>query len=397
MRAKTTPSPSRLGAVDAVDRDQLRLDILSHVEQLGLSRNGGSPELTKAEIRRAHLDQRRALLEKTREALGHRFDRLVDEFADGSDVDPAAMEPYLEQVQSRGHTADLFRFATQLWSVPVSAGFGRRMRYLVRDSTNGKLIGVFALGDPVFNLRARDQWIGWNERDRRERLVDVMDAYVMGAVPPYRGLLAGKMVMSLIGCEEVCHAFEQRYRNTRGVISRKRKRPKLALVTVTSALGRSSIYNRLKLYSQTQDGGFAQVVALTRVGSTLGYGHFQLTDELFSRLRQVLREDQHAYSDDYRYGNGPNWRMRVLRGALETVGLDPELVRHGVKREVYVMPIATNCRAFLVGPEAHPEISRPRISEVAALARDRWVVPRALRQPEYKKFRRRDILTLLDP
>ena len=51
---------------------------------------------------------------------------------------------------------DLFRAATLLWSVPVSRGYGRRMRYLVMDESNNKLIGLFALGDPVFNLKSRD-------------------------------------------------------------------------------------------------------------------------------------------------------------------------------------------------------------------------------------------------
>ncbi len=34
------------------------------------------------------------------------------------------------------------------------------MRYLVYDRNNDKLIGIFALTDPVFNLRVRDAWIG---------------------------------------------------------------------------------------------------------------------------------------------------------------------------------------------------------------------------------------------
>ena len=43
------------------------------------------------------------------------------------------------------------------------------MRFLVMDQSNGKLMGLFALTDPVFNLQARDNWIGWTTEDRRQR------------------------------------------------------------------------------------------------------------------------------------------------------------------------------------------------------------------------------------
>ena len=71
------------------------------------------------------------------------------------------------------------------------------MRFLVWDTENGKLIGILALGDPVFNLSARDHHIGWTSTQRKKRLVGVMDAYVLGAVPPYSSLLCGKLIACL--------------------------------------------------------------------------------------------------------------------------------------------------------------------------------------------------------
>jgi hypothetical protein len=63
--------------------------------------------------------------------------------------------------------------------VPVSNGFGRRLRYLVWDNHNNKLIGIIAIGDPVFNLSVRDTLIDWDAKARGERLVNLMDAYVL--------------------------------------------------------------------------------------------------------------------------------------------------------------------------------------------------------------------------
>ena len=252
--------------------------------------------------------------------MGNKINRFLEEIANGDEVEPENIQPELVDVRSGRLTGDLFRFASLLWAIPVSQGYGRRLRYLVRDRANGKLIGIFALGDPVFNLRVRDDWIGWNHEDRRDRLVNMMDAYVVGAVPPYADLLGGKLVASLIASQEVATKFEERYGNTTGLISRQQKQARLALVTVTSALGRSSMYNRVKLMTNARTQN-ETVVELLRLGSTTGYGHFQITADLFLQLRKVLQEDGHKYADGHQFGDGPNWRIRVARKGLESLGL----------------------------------------------------------------------------
>ncbi len=378
------------------DRDLLRLDIQSHLEAIGLNNRAATEVLSKDTIRSIHRLHRKAAQDRIRRALGNKAERFLEEVANGDEVDPGNIRPELIEVRSGAQTGDLFRFATLLWSIPVSQGYGRRLRYLVKDRSNGKLIGLFALGDPVFNLKVRDAWIGWDQAGRRERLVNVMDAYVVGALPPYANLLGGKLVTSLIGSHEVARAFESRYGNSAGHISGKQKHAKLALVTTTSALGRSSMYNRLRLMPRGQHQGSVPVVELRRLGETTGYGHFQITDELFSRLRQVLREDEHKYADGHQFGDGPNWRIRVVRAGLEAVGLGAEkVIRHGVKREVYAMPIAGNARAFLAGKDPKPTFDHPSVKDIAALVRDRWTLPRAKRKPDYRRFRREHLLDSL--
>ena len=379
-----------------VDRDLLRRDIQCHMEKIGL--NGTHPDrvLAKDAIRYTHRLHRYAAQDRVRRALGNKVERFLEEVADGDDVEPEAIRPELVEARAGTPTGDLFRFATLLWSIPVSQGYGRRLRYLVKDQANGKLIGLFALGDPVFNLRVRDEWVGWNQANRRERLVNVMDGYVVGAVPPYADLLGGKLVTSLISSQEVAHAFEARYSNSTGKISGQKKRARLALVTITSALGRSSVYNRLKLMERKHGPRDAPVVELRRLGETTGYGHFQITDDLFLQLRQVLQEDGHSYADGHQFGDGPNWRIRVVRAGLEAIGLaSDKILRHGIKREVYVMPIARNARRFLAGEDAELDFDNRSVEELAALARERWVIPRATRKPEYRQFRRGELLDKL--
>jgi hypothetical protein len=95
------------------------------------------------------------------------------------------------------------------WSVPVSNGFGRRLRYLVWDKQNEKLLGIIAIGDPIFNLSVRDNHIDWNVEDGGKRLVNMMDAYVFGALPPYNMLLGGKLVACLLRTRDIYDDFAE--------------------------------------------------------------------------------------------------------------------------------------------------------------------------------------------
>ena len=113
----------------------------------------------------------------------------------------------LQRISGGTWESDLFRLAALTWSVPVSNSFGRRLRYLIWDDHNNKLIGIIAIGDPVFNLSVRDTLIDWDAKARGERLVNVMDAYVLGALPPYNSLLGGKMVACLLRSRDIYDDF----------------------------------------------------------------------------------------------------------------------------------------------------------------------------------------------
>jgi hypothetical protein len=370
----------------------LRNDILHHLAAIGVLATGDAVREavdSKDAIRTMHAHQRAKKALQVRRALRPHWDRLLGHLADGCEVDPARIDPELIPVLSDHETGELFRLATLLWSVPVSSGFGRRMRYLVRDRSNGKLIGVFALGDPVFNLRARDGWLGWTAEDRRQRLVHVLDAYVVGAVPPYAQLLGGKLVMALAGSAQVATDFAARYGETTGIISKEHKSAQLALITVTSALGRSSLYNRLRLTAPPENGEAPRILAnLQRLGTTEGYGHFQLSDELFGRVRSLLAREEHPYASAHQFGQGPNWRFRVVRVGLKRLGLDPEILNHGIAREVYAMPLVGNPQEYFCGRDAAAHLVLPSVPDIAAAARQRWIVPRAERRPEFAAFRK---------
>jgi hypothetical protein len=358
---------------------------------LGFSKNGTGyfipGEVTKQKVRDLHASHRADRLHDQRLFVTERGSSLVKQFATGKEIDPEAIEPDLVQVASETPESELFRLATLLWSVPVSQGFGRRLRFLVRDKQNGKLIGLFALGDPVFNLSARDNWIGWTSKDRSDRLIHVMDAYIVGAVPPYAQLIGGKLVAALMASSEVIKAHEHKYSGQESEISGEIKRARLVLITTTSALGRSSLYNRLIV-----PGG----PRFFRIGTTKGFGHFHLSGQLFGLMRNYLLERGHPYASGHRFGMGPNWRLRVARAALEDIGSDADsLLRHRIPREVYAAPLAENWKEVLLGQQKRIRTRVLSAKEISDFCLKRWLVPRSFRDRSFKRVSRSSILHCL--
>ncbi len=264
-------------------RRKLRAELLALVERQGFKI--GPDQLLKErsygkkKIRAIHSLSRKERLSDERPFVEKWLPRLSKYLASGSEVDPSRINPYPVLVEDNQELAALFRLATLWWSVPVSHGYGRRFRILIFDKSNSKLIGLLGLTDPVFNLRTRDNWIGWDVRTREKGLAHVMDAFVLGAVPPYNQLLGAKFVALLAASDFIRKVVKERYGKARSIILRRKFDGRLALVTATSALGRSSIYNRLR-----HNG----LEVFHPVGFTEGYGHFHLSEPLFQRLRRLV-------------------------------------------------------------------------------------------------------------
>jgi hypothetical protein len=213
-------------------------------------------------------------------------------YASGTEVCPAAVKPRLVEVRRDSEDELLFRYASLHWSIPISSGYGRRLRFLVIDEQNEKLIGLIGLGDPVFSLRPRDASIGWTQEARRTKLKHVMDAFVLGAVPPYSFLIGGKLVAMLASSDEVRNAFSRKYAGTSTRIRGMPFDGRLAMVTTTSAFGRSSQYNRTN---------FDGRLLFQSVGYTQGSGDFHFANGLYGAMQEYTREHfdpTAAYSDD---------------------------------------------------------------------------------------------------
>jgi hypothetical protein len=364
-----------------VNRTQLTAKIKHSLRKQGfrVSKTGVTPpeNLNKDTIRRLHSIAVEHRITESARALRRYEDSLITYIASGFEVDPLTISPYLVEVKSRSAEERLFRYATLHWSVPISSGYGRRLRFLVMDKSNGKLIGVIGLCDPVIALAGRDRWVGWSEAQRLARLRHVMDAFVLGAVPPYSQLLFGKLVALLCASDEIRRTFFRKYCGTTTRIRREPFDGRLALITTMSALGRSSLYNRLSLEGRK---------LFRSVGFSRGTGEFHFSNGLYSSISAYAKRYCEPTYRQEAWGEGFRNRREVIRKCLKKLKLKVAWSYHGVERECFVVPLAANVPDFLMGQGDKLCWETMPAERIFSWFRTRWLVPRLARDQSYREF-----------
>jgi hypothetical protein len=188
-------------------------------------------------------------------------------------------------------------------------------------------------------------------------------------------------VALLAASNEVRRAFMKKYAGQVSLIRRKQLDARLALITTTSALGRSSIYNRLKIGGRT---------IYQSVGFTRGSGEFHFSNGLYGVLSEYTKRYCEPTAKQERWGTGFRSRREVVKKCLAKVGLSPEWLYHGVKREMFVVPLARNARQFLKGEHSKLYCFDQPAEDIFAFFRERWLLPRSKRDSTYLSFKKED-------
>lgn len=155
-------------------------------------------------------------------------------------------------------------------------------------------------------------------------------------------------------------------------LNRRIPQPLLA-ITTSSALGRSSIYNRLR---------FGDRLLAQPLGYTSGYGTLHL-ESLYPQIAAWLKQTGRHIAAGY--GNGPRVRWQNITTALVDLGLSTDHLEHGICREVFLFQLVNNlldvCRDGAV-----PDVAPFDDGQWASYWKERWCVPRAARDPEWFEF-----------
>ncbi len=324
------------------------------------------PSYDKQVIRDSMRVKRDELLEENSLWINRHLEVARENLADGALAWQSDIEPVVEVCQTQMQL-DLFRMFRFYWSSPYSEYVGRRVKLLIRDNglPSKPLIGIAALGSSIVHIPDRDKWVGWDKETRTKNLVYTMDAYVMGALPPYNYLLGGKLISYLIASNEVRDVYRRKYRDKVTNISN-RKANRLACIFTTGLYGKSSQYNRMRYHKD---------LLYIPIGQTKGYGTLHLTNETFSAMRDLLKSRGVLVTN--RFGDGPVWRMRVIRTAADILGFDADfLLKHSFQRQIYAVPLARNSTAFLRGEHTRLRHCDYPLADLVDYWKDRWLGPR---------------------
>lgn len=363
----------------AMNPTELRTIVIQRLRDAGfLFTDDGvlvAPSHDKEAVRALHQPATNELIAQHQSWLRQHLDHYLPFFADGHEVDPTQIRPVLREVTDL-HDARLFRIACLLWSIPLSKGYGRRLRFVVMDQQNEKLIGVLAVQSPPLSFPARDRLFQYPLGRKTELVNQTMDIHTLGAVPPYNRLLGGKLVAYAAASNELRAAYQRKYTQRKTTMEQRILPPHLVALTTTSAFGRSSIYNRLKW----RDTWIAE-----SIGYTEGYGSFHLR-ELYPLFRAFL--EHHGVSTRGGFGVGPRRTWQTIVRALERLGLSASLLRHGVQREVFLFRLIDNLEEYLEGRITEPSYRDLPFDMLVEWWRERWLLPRLQRVNDWQTWRK---------
>lgn len=322
----------------------------------------------KETIKQAMAVKREEAINANKKWIDKNIELARKNLANGFDVIESKIDPIIEVCKTKDQHS-LFKILRYYWSSPYSDYVGRRIKFLIRDRAlpNKPIIGIAALGSPIIHIPERDEFIGWDKNTRTKNLVYTMDAFIVGALPPYNYLLGGKLISFLLASNEVRKIYREKYKDRLTIIN-KRVANSLVGIFTTSLYGKSSQYNRLK---------FRDNLLYQEIGHTKGYGTLHLSDETIHEMLKFLKSKN--IEINHRFGDGPSWVMRVIRTAGNLLGFNSDfLLKHSFKRNIYFVPLAKNFREVLNNKAKRPKYYNYTKKELVEYWRERWLKNRKM-------------------
>lgn len=317
----------------------------------------------KETIKNSMSFKRDEIIAKHRRWIDENIEFARKNIASGVDVLNSEIEPIIEVCETEKQHR-LFRMLRYYWSSPYSEYVGRRIKLIIRDKAlpNKPVIGIAALGSPIIHIPERDDFIGWGKQTRTKNLIYTLDAYVIGALPPYNYLLGGKLISYILASNEVREIYRKKYQN-QVTLTEKRIANKLVGIFTTSLYGNSSQYNRLK---------FGDELLYKPIGQTKGFGTLHLSEETIQLMIKFLKSI--GVEVGHKFGDGPSWVMRVIRSAGDHLGFDSDfLLKHSFRRTIYFVPLAKDYKRFLNDQTKQPNFFNYSKKELVDYWKLRWL------------------------
>ena len=315
-----------------MDKEELRLKLLEARQQY-IDRN------------KERLEKIRPLWEKTQNVC------VIGDWTNGN-------EPYIEFCDTQ-ELQDLWWYGrVTVSSAPLSGEVGRRIHYLVRDRTTGFVLGMVGLASDL-TIPIRDKYIGWTLQNKwkGKRINYLMNIQHCVSTPEFSKYLIGKLCALSATSKEVQERFEQKYHHP------------MAMMTVTSLYGKSSMYNRLH--------GFEYL------GTTKGFSIVLIPYEIKQQMREDFKATKGKHSEIYYNEDGTvREKYGVVKG-YQKLSKYTKVQSIDNFRGVYVIPLANNYKEFLrQETDTLDLMERKPFSTIVNTWNERWYLPRVARLKE---------------
>lgn len=366
-------------SVAALSDEEMRTFLSEEIHNAWVACQESSEAGDKDVIREFHLAAKKWDRSVDYASLQRQLSKLSQYFPHGQKIDPRKIQAELILVKERSLEERLFKISRGYWSMPYSRGYGRRLRFVLMDTYHESVIGIIGLQSPSADLACRDKYLGAPKDKKLEFINNTLDAYTIGATPAYASLLGGKLVAGHLHSEKIRQAYWGLYGHKLTTQLGKRVPQPLLAITTASAFGRSSIYNRLK---------DADRALATSLGYTKGYGTIHL-EQLYPRIVEWLKSTgRHVPAG---FGNGPKVRWQNIMRSLNDLGISRKYLSHGIKREVFIFELVHNllevCR-----DDALPDVAKFDDQLWTNYWRDRWCLPRSMRDERWKSVDTENII-----
>jgi hypothetical protein len=362
----------------------LKNDIFSILKRQGYSIKPNGVFILKSEEhekkRKAHELAKAERVNKNEQFLLEKIPIIEKYIIDGKNLDISKIEPEIIEIESGSKEEDFFRWWNIVWwSLPYEHAYGRQMRFIVWDKYHNAPIGLIGLQSPILSWSARDKYLGIKIKKRDFWVNQSLSAQRIGALPPYNDIRGGKLVAMLMTSKDIQERFEKKYKKQKTLLLGRKLPSNLLFITTTGAYGKSSVYNRLK---------FKDEIVSKFIGYTQGSGTFHIPNALYEDLIVYLKK--RGFDTERGYGNGPSRKLRLIDQALQLLGLENGII-HGIKRAVYIFPLATNLKE-VIQAEEKPIWYNREIEEMTLFWKNRWALPYSERNKIYQEFSKEEFI-----
>lgn len=178
----------------------------------------------------------------------------------------------------------------------------------------------------------------------------MMNIMVCGAIPPYNPILTGKLVAMAVTGPKVIEAYEEKYDGQVSEIASSMKGEPVVKQNRLAALDTTGLFEvGSAQYDRVRIPASSGQIEFEELGLTQGFGSLQFGKETMQRLSEVTKFEKGKQKVTGTFGEGVAPRMRKIRGGLEDLGLDGDLLKHNSRRKVYFVELADNSKEYLRG------------------------------------------------